>query len=147
MLSEISLYNWDIDNKNNFMTCLLIYKGIIKNSYTSWVTVHSFVHSSIYPLIHSLIIYYLQWIRCYIKCQGYEVGINSLKGRKYHKALGTMMWHQHSLGLRRNFALWRQCLEGAQERRHNLSWLLKVPWGGGQPVRRGSICREGDHVF
>lgn len=30
MLSEISLYNWDIDNKNNFMTCLLIYKGIIK---------------------------------------------------------------------------------------------------------------------
>lgn len=30
MLSEISIYNWDIDNKNYFMTCLLIYKGIIK---------------------------------------------------------------------------------------------------------------------
>ena len=33
MLSEISIYNWDIDNKNNFMTCLLIYKGIIKFLY------------------------------------------------------------------------------------------------------------------
>ena len=45
-------------------------------------------------------------------------------------------WHQHSLRLRRNSALERQCLGGAQERRHYLSWLLKVNWGGSEFVKK-----------
>lgn len=54
MLSEISLYNWDIDNKNNFMTCLLIYKGIIKK-FLYILGISSLTHLFIHLFIPSFI--------------------------------------------------------------------------------------------
>lgn len=59
-----SMYDWDVDNGNNFMTCLLIRMEQLKTLCTSYILgrcllICSFIHSSICSLVHSFITYSL----------------------------------------------------------------------------------------